>query len=185
MEEKGFGFLKCGTISVPNSREEIKLYKEASGWSETRFLVVKRGDDIGRFLDLIRELDLDFTEDGFYMKDADEMLLVYQFFVIKPENTKLLGKIEFSKNGAYMNWLHATPGNGVFCFNCFQANVLEKRKINKTQFILSIDPTESKKTVLGRLNFYVRKIEVKVAIIDVIFKKETGAVQLVCEIGLK
>ncbi len=176
-------------LSVCTRMEILENTKKALGIVNKKFLIFKRGDDIGQFLKLVRELDMDdddMGEDGFYMKDADEMMLIYQCrFGVENTTTKLLGKIEFSKNGAYMNWIHATPGNGVLCFNFFKTNVLEKRKINKTQFILSIDPTESKETTLRRLNFYMRKIEAKVAIIDVSFKKETGAVQLVCEIELK
>lgn len=177
-------------LSVSTRMEMSENTKKALGIVNKKFLIFKKGDDIGQqFLKLVRELDMDddMGEDGFYMKDADEMMLIYQcrFGAEDTTTNKLLGKIEFSKNGAYMNWIHTTPGNGVLCFNFFKTNVLEKRKINKTQFILSIDPTESKETTLRRLNFYMRKIEAKVAIIDVNFKKETGAVQLVCEIGLK
>ena len=182
-KEHGFGYLKVGTVSVPNNND-IHIYaSQKDSWQlwEHKCLLVKKEDVISQnFLNLILKVDTEANPlTGFYINGAEEMLICYDEG-IRGKEIKFRGKIEFSQNGAYINWICA-PGSGEHCFEMFEARVARERQIRKTHFVISLTPSESKETLLRRINFYVRKIP-NLRFVDIGFEKELGGLWFRCKI---
>jgi hypothetical protein len=130
------------------------------------FLFFKRTDPVPYLIEISR-LEYDMHPNGFSSPGADEMMLC---FVGK----ELVGKIEFSQNGAYMDWILAKKGYGYYIFQEFA----KTRGAEKITFKVMTSPTESKETLLRRMNFYQR---LQCKYIDARFNEEDGATWFVCE----
>lgn len=182
-KEHGFEYLKVGTVSVPNNNDGCLYACPVELWQlwEHKYLLVKKEHAISQnFLDMILKVDTEANPlTGFYINGAEEMLICYDVG-IKDKEIRFRGKIEFSQNGAYINWICA-PGSGEHCFDMFEARVARERQIRKTRFVISLTPSESKETLLRRINFYVRKIP-NLRFVDIGFEKELGGLWFHCKI---
>lgn len=177
---KGGGSDGIGKWSMP----EDKAIKEHTGYSSEwnqECLLVKRDQIISPELYfIIATTDKDVnTSNGFYMFEAEEMLLCYQINRATG-GLKFQGKIEFSQNGRFINWICA-PGFGNYCLEKFVSLVIKARQLETSQFIIYADPSEQKGHVLRRIKFYFKKMEQKFDIVDVGFKAETGGFWFLCE----
>lgn len=152
------------------NKEEFLFHKPIHPvFSNVKFHWYKRTDPIP-FLIEISRLEHDMHPNGFNSSTADEMMLC--FF-----GKELVGKIEFSQNGAYMNWILAKRGYGYYIFGEFE-NTVKQRGIEKITFKVMTSPTESKETLLRRMNFYQR---LQCKYIDASFNEEDGSTWFVCE----
>ena len=131
-----------------------------------KFHWYKRTDPIPYLIEISR-LEHDMHPNGFNSSGADEMMLC--FF-----GKELVGKIEFSQNGAYMDWILAKRGYGYYIFQEFVKN----RPVEKIQFKVVTSPNESKETLLRRMNFYQR---LQCKYIDGGFDEADGSTWFLCE----
>jgi hypothetical protein len=135
-----------------------------------KFYWFKHGDTIPYLKEIANLEQVDEFPSGFNQKNADEMLLCFS-------NKELVGKIEFSQGGSYMDWILALHGWGYFIFSEF-ANRMRLRGISMITFKIVTNPLESEETMIKRMNFYQR---IQCKYVNVGFNENTGATWFLCQ----